>query len=783
MSSPFGVALSLVPTFAAALSVFLAARQRQGKAKKGWYLIGIGIMAFGLGSCIWSYFDLTGQPRPYPSVADIAFLLLGPLCAAGLLNLIPAFGSRNETVKVGLDLAITISALGLYGWFFFLTPSVVLQMPPFQTFVSLAYPVVDLLILSLVLVLISHQWHDRAAITKFVLIGLGLLTQVLGDVAFYNAVASNAYYAKHPLEVLWTLGPVFFVLSARTSLVASQRPTTFRLKEQTPDLVASAKPYLTGALPYLAVVSSLVLLFTTQSRTSSQNTLGDQGVLYGVGLVIVLVLARQLFSSYENGKLTRRLTTQRLTLQTLSATLESKVQERTFELETLSTRFQYDARHDPLTGLANRTRLQECLEEAVADKSFLAVLYLDFDRFKAINDSYGHEVGDQLLVAIATRLRARLRRNDVVARLGGDEFAVLLRISQDTHVTTIAEKLTQAFQEPFQVGDYLLYSTASIGVVVSEGRENTQHVLRDADIAMYQAKALGKSRYVIFESAMSEVIQTRLALENDLRKAIERHELEIHYQPIIDATAEGVVGFEALVRWQHPRHGLISPVTFIPLAEESNLIVDIDRWVLQNACAQLKAWDALNDQLTLSVNFSGRQFAQPDLPLFVAGVLTKHGLVAHRLQLELTERLLLDNSVQVRETLKALRELSVRFHIDDFGTGYSSLSYLQRFDADLIKIDRSFVMPMLENSDSEKLVQTIINLAHNLDMKVVAEGVETEAQARRLKDLDCDFLQGFLFAKPLPATAAGRYLEIKSDPERDEGSSADKSCPRDYRMN
>ncbi len=347
-----------------------------------------------------------------------------------------------------------------------------------------------------------------------------------------------------------------------------------------------------------------------------------------------------------------------------------------------------------------------------------------------------------------------------MARLGGDEFAILLENPDNIKgAVQVAERLIQVFQAPIQIDNHTLHCTTSIGIVLGDGdRTSAENVLRDADIAMYRAKAAGRSQYVVFEPSMHENIQARLALETDLRGAVEREELVVYYQPVLYGASGKLAGFEALVRWQHPENGLIPPAEFIPLAEETGLIIEIDRWVLKTACAQLKAWVLHNPDLTLSVNLSSRQFARADLAPFVASVLAEFQLEPQQLKLELTESLLIDLSLGVHETLTMLRQLGLRLHIDDFGTGYSSLSYLQRFDADALKIDRSFVMRMLDSEDSAELVRTIIKMAHNLGMKVVAEGVESNEQYTLLRALGCEYVQGFLFSKPVPAAAAALLL-------------------------
>lgn len=436
------------------------------------------------------------------------------------------------------------------------------------------------------------------------------------------------------------------------------------------------------------------------------------------------------------------------------------LETRNQELEALSNRYRYDALHDALTGLPNRTHFQKQLKQVVAKENPFAVLYLDFDGFKAVNDSFGHAVGDALLIAIGVKLEACIRPGDLVTRLGGDEFAVLLEeVSELEDAVQIAERLKEVFQASIQIGNHTLDCTTSIGIVLGDGdRTSGENVLRDADIAMYRAKASGRSQYVVFEPSMRENIHARLALETDLRGAVKHEELVVFYQPVLHSASGKLAGFEALVRWQHPERLLVLPAEFIPLAEETGLIIEIDRWVLKTACAQLKTWLPHNPDLTLSVNLSSRQFARADLAPFVAGVLAEFQLEPQQLKLELPESLLIDLSLGVRETLTMLRQLGLRLHIDDFGTGYSSLSYLQRFDADALKVDRSFVMRMLESEDSAELVRTIVNMAHNLGMEVVAEGVETNEQYTLLRALGCEYVQGYLFSKPVPAAAAALLL-------------------------
>ena len=745
-----GNVLYILPTLVAALATLAAALKHQGKARRGWLLIGLSLLAQSAGSSIWGYLELVPKTEPFPSAGDFFYLMFGPLLAAGLLQLMPPPRSRVEGLRLGFDLAITVGAAGLYFWRFLLAPPLTWGADLWVTAVSLAYPLLDLLLLSLLMLIVMRKPRDEPPRPELILMGLGITAQVGADLLFNAAVTADTYYSGHPLDGLWTVGTALVALAAYTSI--SQR--------RTPEGVVTMNGHLVVAMPYLAIVAGFGLLLVTETNPALDDSLGARGVLYGAVFVTFLVVLRQILAFNENWRLAERLARQSEVLAQQSAALEQRVQERTAELEALSNRYRHDALHDTLTGLPNRAHFQKQLRQVVTQVRPFAALYLDFDHFKAVNDSFGHAVGDGLLVAIGSRLASCMRPGDLVARLGGDEFAILLHdLNNITDAVGVAERLIQVFQTPLHIDGHTLYCTTSIGIVLQEGdRTSAENVLRDADIAMYRAKTSGRSQYVVFEPSMRENIQARLALEADLRGAVEREELVVYYQPVMHAASGKVAGFEALVRWQHPERGLISPTEFIALAEETGLIVGIDRWVLKTACAQFTAWLPFNRDLTLSINLSSRQFARLDLSTFVAGVLTETGLEPQRLKLELTEGFLMDLSPGVYKTLATLRELGIKLHIDDFGTGYSSLSYLQRLDADALKVDRSFVMRLLESEDSTELVRTIINMAHNLGMQVVAEGVERKEQYEQLQALGCEYVQGYLFSQPIPAAAAALFV-------------------------
>jgi len=436
-----------------------------------------------------------------------------------------------------------------------------------------------------------------------------------------------------------------------------------------------------------------------------------------------------------------------------------KLESAGMELEESREHFRHAAFHDALTGLPNRSlftdHLRVALRRAHQNEQYLfGVLFLDLDRFKNINDSLGHPSGDELLILVARRLESCIRQTDMVARFGGDEFAILLDAIQDaSDAMRVAEKVQEVISAPFKLTTHEAITTASIGVALStSGYAEAEDIIRDADTAMYRAKDCGKARYEIFDTAMHTRAVTLLRLESDLRRALEKDELCVYYQPIVSLASGELHGFEALVRWQHPERGIISPDDFVPLAEETGLILPIGLRVLRDACLQLRKWQQYslsNRGLIMSVNLSGKQLTQPDLIARIEEVLHESQIDPWHLKLEITETVVMENPELAAVTLAKLRGLGVRLSIDDFGTGYSSLSYLNRFPVDTLKIDRSFVTSMNEADENLQIVKTIITLAGNLGMQVVAEGVETEEQLEQLRSLKCQYAQGFYFSKPL----------------------------------
>ena len=474
------------------------------------------------------------------------------------------------------------------------------------------------------------------------------------------------------------------------------------------------------------------------------------------------------------------------------------------ERRALEERLVHQAFHDPLTGLPNRALLTSRLKHLLIQNARLphderrdrcaggddmsgcaAVLFLDMDNFKVVNDSLGHAAGDAMLVEIGTRLSKCLRNGDTAARFGGDEFVVLIDdVDNPRYATDIARRLVSALQEPFDVGGQKVYSSPSIGIAFAgTGLETPDEMLRDADAAMYDAKKRGKACFSVFQNSLSLAARARLEMGNDLRRAIERGEFVLHYQPKIELSSGHIYGVEALVRWNHPERGMLSPGEFIPIAEEMGMIVQLGRWVLREACEQARRWQQSTQldepsmtvngsgakppkwsTLEMNINVSARQLQHPQLVEEVAQVLEETSLDPHCLVLEITESVLMDEVATAANVLQSLKDLGVRLAIDDFGTGYSSLAYLRDFPIDFLKIDRQFVRGAGQSDDGDIILNSMIDLAHALKLTVIAEGAETAEEVVELRKLGCDLAQGFFFARPLAPEDLAALLQINTPP-------------------
>jgi len=565
----------------------------------------------------------------------------------------------------------------------------------------------------------------------------------------------------------------------------------------------------------LIIVLNLTGIILAKSIQSDMGVLFSLFVLAAIGISGLIFLSRKIlhtsikFDSTEektgnkkirmesdaphgdgSSKLTRLFNRRTDTVKISREEIERLVQKRTVELtlnnnkllqeinesRRMEKQLQYDAFHDALTGLPNRAlfmnRLEHLLQLSKRRTTHqFAVLFLDVDRFKLINDSLGHMMGDNLLVSIGQRLLSSLKPGDTISRFGGDEFAILLEDIVDVeNILNVAERIHMELCKPFKMGEHEIFTTASIGVTInSSDYETSEQILRDADIAMYQAKAKGKSCSVVFEKGMHALAVELLKLETDLRKAVERNEFVVYYQPVVSSVSNCVIGYEALVRWKHPERGLLYPSDFINMAEETGLIVFIDRFVLREACMQMSKWQLQFPESSLkfiSVNISNKQFLQSDLIEYVTWVINETNIIPSTLKIEITENVIIENPETLIGIFSHLKSLGIQLYIDDFGTGYSSLSYLHLLPIDGIKIDRSFIQRIGNKGENNEIIKTIMLLAQDMNVNVIAEGIETENQLQNIKTLKCDYWQGFLFFKPVDREHAEALIKTVPDTNR-----------------
>ena len=527
--------------------------------------------------------------------------------------------------------------------------------------------------------------------------------------------------------------------------------------------------------------------FMGQIHTNTRNT---------IGLCLVALLISSLFGLKTARRIAAPIRQLRQNSQTISqgdlnSPQSQPKQSFILEITELNQAFEhmaywlkesfhqlnYRAHHDGLTGLLNREAFRETLLQELQQRtqrkgdligrSQQALLFLDLDYFKLINDSLGHMVGDRLLLEVSHRLQQHLRDRDTLARFGGDEFVILLNsIAQQRDAEQISKRLIQALQKPFVIEGHEVYIDVSIGIVIiPSNADSADDLLRSADLALYRAKSNGRGRYELFDDRMHTDVLSRLHLETDLRNALERQEFSLHYQPIVCTITQDIQGFEALVRWQHPEKGWISPGKFIPVAEETDLIIRLGWWVLEEACQQMAIWQQSGDALAnakMSVNVSTKQFFQPDFLERVQAILERVPLEAKYLKLEITESLLMHHEGAIQNKFQQLRALGIELSLDDFGTGYSSLSYLHKFKIDTLKIDQSFIQKMHQGNQHKAIIRTIIELAKQMEMDVVAEGVEEEIQLRALEELGCEMIQGYFIARPMDAKGINTFMLEKA---------------------
>ncbi len=765
---------------AATAGLLVAARRSAAQSKRlfwAWAILALAQFSFTLGDVSWAILEVGFKLEPYPSFADGFYLLYYPLFLIGIFLMPSERLKRVDHYKALLDVSIVMVAATLGIWSLVLRPLAAssAEDPLINQVISLAYPVGDLVLLTALLKLIYRNSRGGTRAPLLLLIA-GILLQIISDIVYARVSLAGTYTSGSFLDLGWALSYVLIGMAGfwqAATLPGEQTPPT---PARSPQDLNSWQTYF----PYLWIAGVYLLFIANHPHDSSQDFKVMAG---GVGVVTGLVLLRQVLTLVENEHLFERLQTALDRIEQQTRALQQANRDLLLEIEErkkAEAKLAYDSLHDTLTGLPNRVlfmdRLNHTLEHVKRyDERGFSVVFLDIDHFKLVNDSLGHRVGDQLLIAIAQRLRVGLRMSDTVARLGGDEFVFLLEEINDLEdaISTV-NRVQDKIKEPFNLEGHAIQVTGSFGIVLNQDEYSTaDEILQDADIALYQAKSQGKARYEVFNPSMRDNTLSRLELKNDLQSALERQELFLNYQPIYALNSHQLLGFEALLRWRHPQRGLIPPSEFVPIAEETGLINPIGQWALREACRKLHEWQQKYQSkpgLTISVNVSGSQFKQPDFAHQVIETLQDTGLEADSLVIEITEAIFLDSSPRILATFETLNAAGVKFQIDDFGTGYSSLSYLQEFPIQAIKVDRAFAQKV-ESGNSPEIVRTIIIMAHDLGMETIAEGIETEGQLNCLKKLDCDAGQGFLLGRPTDETGIEALLhrstlDVKTRPAR-----------------
>ncbi len=653
----------------------------------------------------------------HPVVSNLVAVAGYASVMAWLVELLRARRPQAEGGGVADSVLVGVAAF-LWAWVLLISPTFARSSIPLaERVIYGTYPVIDTLLIFLGARL---ALMTKAKVTSLWFLMIGIVAVMVGDLGYALDVLGLLQVEPWLLEAPYVL--MFGFLAA-----VAVHPSMRILTEPAPESVRPLRRgrALTVSLA-LAAPALLVLVQPLDARLDREIVASGSLVLAGVVL-----------------------------WRTARAVNEHAASEQ---------RLGYLATHDSLTDLPNRTRLLEHIQEALDEWAStgpddLAVFFLDLDGFKYVNDTWGHPIGDELLVAVGIRLEKARHKGELVARIGGDEFVLVhQRPHPQSEVAAVAQRLLAQFTDPFSLSVGHVYVTPSIGVAFGHTTEilTPEMLIRDADIAMYQAKATGRNRWSVFDESMRQTVTRRYQTEVELRRALERGELRLYYQPIIRLSDGALQGLEALVRWDHPERGLVPPLEFIPVIEDTDLILPVGEWVLRNALQQLARWRERNGdpELQMAVNVAARQLRDPDFVATVRGILLETNCPPGCLTLEITESSMVEDSAATHETLQELRALGIGLSVDDFGTGYSSLGYLKKFPVMTVKIDRGFVFGLGSNPDDEAIVQAVLAMAHALGLEVVAEGVETISQRNRLRELGCDAAQGFLLGRPAPASAS-----------------------------
>ncbi|EMT44843.1 putative bifunctional diguanylate cyclase/phosphodiesterase [Anoxybacillus flavithermus] len=724
----------------ATIWLWKAHRRIRTKESTFWGMLTVSMICYVIAESIYRVYGIVYDAEPpFPSWPDVFYLGNSFLYILSLCYMMMFLRKQWKMWQALFDTLIVTTMLAIYSWLYVVQPLFHSQVSIAYVLVLLSYPLLDFAITFFLLLVIFLTRLNR--IWMLNLFGIGLFVFV--DTMYFIQMMQFEFVSNSWLDPLWGMSLLFI---GSSGMYAKEGDITIQVTETT-----RWKSNVKIFFPY----ASLVPLFYAFFRFPS-----DHIVIAGVVVTVCFVVIRQWLTLHENRHLVQ-------CLQTLNHELEKKVDMRTNELQRVNEQLTYAANHDFLTGLPNRRAfiqsLEEALQQAKQQRHSLAVLYIDVDRFKQINDYFGHAVGDQLIVEIGQLLKQKVRPTHVVARQGGDEFTIIVTPVYHLHdVYQLVDDIVSISKQPIAVQHLDIRVSLSVGVAMYPyDGETSDTLMKHADMAMYRAKEQGKNQYQFFNGEMDRTVSQKTMIETDLYEAIEQKQFVLFYQPQFDVKTKKLIGMEALIRWIHPKLGMISPGVFIPIAEETGQIIAIGEWVIEEACRQIKRWNEQTGlSLRMSVNISPKQFLKENFVEHIDVVLRETSLPAHQLDLEITEGVAVFNEQYTIHKLQQLKRIGVCISIDDFGTGYSSLSYLRKFPIDRLKIAKPFIDGMTEEEEDVAVVKAIIVLAQNLKLRVIAEGVETLSQFHILETLQCDEIQGYVFGKPLDADAfENTYLQ------------------------
>ncbi len=715
-------------------------------------------LAFVIGIIIY----FSGGSLQYPSIPEFFAWLYYPFLL-GMIALLPSMQRRqHELTKWLLDAFVVIISAAMFFWNFVVATAIHSGGVPEKVQIIFFMNMIgDVLILASIMLMLSKKFLEQRREPLWWLTAAMVLLIAYDVANGHPSFASTEMRGSSIREIFLLISFGFIILSALQQLKSISEPYT--PAEPNPQFMRWENVRM--LMPYIGMVLAFSVLFISLVK---DNLLEPRVNAIWLAVIVFLVLLRHYLSQREIFRLNED-------LFELNIGLEHRVTERTRELQhanlELSEReamLLFQNLHDALTGLPNRGMLNDQLEQAIRhqhiDTDFnYGLFFMDLDGFKVINDTLGHIAGDRLLIQVAERLKGMIRGRDAVARLGGDEFIILLEgYEKKDDLNRTAERVIASFAAPFEYDGQKVYTSVSMGIVPGSAEyEMPADILRDADIAMYEAKASGKARSMVFTSEMRSHTMTKLMLEKDLRVAIERQELTLHYQPIQNLHQDRLYGFEALLRWNHPTLGMISPGRFIPITEANGQIIQITYWVIKHALQQAKEWLELTDaanSFSISINLSARLFAHPEVVGYVKTVLEEMGMPASCLIIEITESAIISDKNGAMVILNAFKNLGVKIYMDDFGTGYSSLSYLHQFPIDAIKIDQEFSRRIQAEGRDREMLKAIVSMADDLNLAVVVEGIETAEQMEFVQQLGCRFAQGYYISHPVPAAEARTFL-------------------------